>query len=238
MKKRGYFLGLILATLMLFLPGKVMAECSYEDQVRLASEAANVKVSYEIVEDTSEEDLKKYRYPANDYFVISVFNVTENTRVTITDGIENEDGLLYRGYTEDIAYGDTNNGTYTFEVEAIPKLREFKVSIYSENGQCNSKLERSSNLTLPMYNEYYTSDECKDNKEYYCAKYMSVPFGMAEYNALRGQTSSSTEVPSEPEVSKKSFFEEYWVVILIAVVAVIVIALVARTILAKKKQVI
>lgn len=237
MKKRGYFLSLILATMM-FLPTIAMAECTYEDQVRLSSEAANVKVSYEIVEETSDEELKEYEYPSKDYFIVTVMNVTENIRVEISDGWDNnDDGMIYLGYSHVIKAEDTQDGTFTFNVEAIPALRTFSIKVYSLNEQCDEKLERTNSVVLPAYNKYYTSEECKGNSEYYCQKYMTTSFGEGELKMLTDSANKTTESSSSSDVSSESFLQKYGVYILLALVLLVGGYFVIAKVIGKKKQV-
>ena len=60
--KQINMLGLIILTFFSFLP-LALAECSYEEQVKLATEAQNVRVVYEVIENTTNEQIDDYDYP-------------------------------------------------------------------------------------------------------------------------------------------------------------------------------
>ena len=236
MKKRGYFLGLILA-MLLFLPMSVMAECSYEDQVRLSSEAANVKFSYEIVEATSEEELAKWHFPHNDYIVVHVFNITENLHISMEDNWVCED-CLYPGIKEEIDYDQTQDGTYSFEVQ-VGGLRDVRINVFSQNSSCDKKNQRSTSLIIPGFNSYSLLDECKNSSEYYCEKYPSVVVSMSKEQVL-SQLKKESAKPETPEENQNGFWENFGKVILTCIgVAVLIVGVVVviRIIMKKRSNV-
>ena len=82
MKKLAIFLitGLLLFTINV----KAASNCSYQEQAELNSKAANVKVSYEVVEETiGTED-----FYVNSFFKISITNVSEEFYVVVQNSYE------------------------------------------------------------------------------------------------------------------------------------------------------
>ncbi|MGN1379823.1 MAG: hypothetical protein ACI4XR_05510 [Bacilli bacterium] len=167
MKQSKYYLFLFM---ILFIIRNVFAECTYEDQAKLNSEAATIKAIYE--EQTGKFDSS---YTCNDgqsecegynYFKISILNLSEDFYIKVSEGKKTITTLTYNNVVDGIA---------SFDVEDITETHTYKFDVYTSNKtNCKSSLNRSFYLTTPRYNEYYDFAFCQDTPDYYlCKKYVT-----------------------------------------------------------------
>ena len=221
MKQINMF-GLIILTFFSFLP-LALAECSYEDQVKLATEAQNVRVVYEVIENTTNEQIDDYDYPYNDYIKMTIYNITENITVSITDDVIGGEDSLFLPVEKEIKYEDTNEGTYEFDVTIMNQVRNLKVVVSSQNENCSLKQERTEEIALPYFNVYYLLDGCKNSNDYYCQKYTNVDLNMSreEVEAAVSKPVKNEEETPDPVVAENNL----WKLILIIGGGVIILGL-------------
>ena len=223
-------LGKIIFLLLCFFSTMIFvnAECSYEEQVKLSAEASNVRVVYEIIENTTEEELKNYLYPINDYIQITVYNVTENVTVSFTDNIPTEEGTSFVSVDGTIITSENApNGSYSFDVDILQTRRIMKATINSQNSNCPLRNERSEQIVLPYFNSYYTYDGCRNNPEYYCSKYLSVPLVMNHDQVVEAIENYQPEKVEELVVEEEENASIWWFVMVIGGGVVIVVLLIA-----------
>ena len=221
-------LGKIIFLLLCFFSTTIFvnAECSYEEQVKLSAEASNVRVVYEIIENTTEEELKNYLYPINDYIQITVYNVTENVTVTITDDTMGGEDALFLPVSETIAYEDTKSGTYTFNVDIMNQVRTLYVAVSSQSENCSLKQESRQEMRLPYFNVYSTFDGCENNSEYYCQKYSGVDINM-DRDQVMDEISKPQVKPEDPPSLEEQEINIWWYAMVIGGGVVIVVLLIA-----------
>ena len=120
------------------------AECDYETQVRLNTEASNVKINYEIkreiinmntgevAPEATDEDVdfeSEYAYQDNIY--ISLLNLTENIYVELIGN---------NGDVRTIYYSDTENGSLDLNGGTGEEIVTYTVNIKSNNSNCSGSL--------------------------------------------------------------------------------------------------
>lgn len=201
-----------------------LAECSYEEQVRLSTEAQNVQIVYEIMENTTDEQIKEASYPYNDYIKITVYNITENITVNFTDDVIGGEDSLFMPIEKEIGYDDTENGTYEFDVEIMNQVRNLKATISSQSANCSLKQERTEEKSLPYFNIYYVLDGCKGRNDYYCQKYTNVNLNMSreEVEQAIANSPENKEEPPQPQPEKLNI----WKIVLLTAGILIIISLV------------
>lgn len=205
-----------------------LAECSYEEQVRLSTEAQNVQIVYEIMENTTDEQIKEASYPYNDYIKVTVYNVTENITVSFTDNVPTEEGTSFSSVDGTVITSENaSNGSYSFDVDILQMRRIMNATIDSQSNNCPLRNERNEQIVLPYFNSYYTYDGCRNNPEYYCSKYLSTPLSMNHDQVVEAIENYQPEKVEEPVVEEEENISIWWFVMVIGGGIVIVALLIA-----------
>ena len=151
MKTKFLYLVLFLGCFLAF-PLVGNAECSYERQAELSRIAANVKFSY-VYEANYLED-GHIEIPTQ----IIITNLTNDIYLQETGSLFNQ---RVSGNGEKILNSTIGSQT-TF-------------NIYSNDNNCKNELLMTQSINIPSYNYFSTSDECKDNPEFYlCPLWMNT----------------------------------------------------------------
>lgn len=153
--KRNFLLVIITILFFAFTTTAVNAACTTKELNTLKQLAHNIKVIYELHDDTYNE---QHRY----YFDIYVSNFNDKFYFVDSDGRE------FR-YVESL----NENGTrYLREVsEGLP----YKLEVYTSNEtNCPNTKITTKKTELPYYNDYSQREECNGIEEFYlCQKYYS-----------------------------------------------------------------
>ena len=225
---------------VLLLAKNVNAECGYETQAKLNSEAATIKAIYEEVQKEMDrnsyvcgdgvEECTEY-YPV---FKISILNLSKNFYVKVTS--DNK-------YSNNFYYRDAEDGIVSFELTDLSKVNTFTFKVYntSESG-CSQKLNRTFYLTTPRLNDYYNVKLCDKIPDYYmCQKF--VTFEDTGYTDFLVSVNKYYEKQEEiKENTHKSFFEKIFdfirenKTVFIIAGGVIVVGGVATVIIIKKRR--
>lgn len=188
---------------VLLLAKNVNAECGYETQAKLNSEAATIKAIYE--EQLGEFDSS---FSCNDgqgecegynYFKISILNLSENFTVTVKS----------KNFNKSFSYSDVKDGIVSFDLNDIMDTHTFTFDVYpSNNTTCARKKIRTFYLTTPRYNEFYDFGFCQDNPDYYlCEKY--VTFEKMEITDFMQKYDEYIDSKKKNEEEKnKNFFQK------------------------------
>lgn len=156
-------------TLLLMLGIGVMpvkAVCNYTDKAAANKKAANVKLDYEVVEDTKEYD--DGTISINEYFKMTILNVTEDLYVTVTNDVTNT--------TNTYRYSDAKDGVITFNWDNNEVVTNFTMKVYgSDESPCKDEELRTIRKQTPRYNDFANRAICEDMKDFYlCEKYTTV----------------------------------------------------------------
>lgn len=168
--------------------------CTYKEQTELNSKAANIKVSYEAMEETIGED----DVYINNYFKISIINVTEDFYVVVKNNINKDE----KTFTS----SDAKDGLITFNWTNINEITNFTILVYTTNNtNCAHEKFKTIYLTTPRYNVYSDRDICYENSDFYlCQKYVTfaeiddMEFLNKLDNYLIGETNNKGEEPTKP----------------------------------------
>lgn len=243
MKKRGYFIGLILATWMLF-PSTILAACDYSEQVKLSSEATNVRAEYEVKNITIDRETMKEvtgvnagefnqdsPYLSTWVVDVSLYNITDNLYVHLTEN----------NYTDDIYYEDTDDGVYTFRVDDVDNIHEYSFEIYATDSNCVGSALRSVKMKTPKYNPLHDLSACLDSNEYYCQMFVDYEINISESEVLKRYSEQETRHSEAVEDSTKNFWEKNKNIIIISGIVILGLGaatFVVITITRKKSRVI
>lgn len=176
------------------------AECSYERQAELSRIASNVQFSYNYEMVDG--------YPK---FTVNINNLTNDIYIK-----ENSLGqTIYGSGEKQLNY--SNNGM------------NISFDIYSNDQNCRGDKLLTQYITLPKYNFFSTSDECKKYPNFqFCAMWLNTTITVDQFNdalkAYRNQNAIEGEV-EEPNLQEKifEFFKENRTIILVCIAGFIVL---------------
>lgn len=230
----------ILVFLCLFIVGVTNASaastCDYETQVKLNSEAANIKASYEVKEIKTgrkvEADLGDEEYIDETYQGVEVFiyNMTENLYLTVMNTSTNE--------TKTYHYEDTDNGSIKLVrgEDGLEDIVTYQITIYSNHNDCKDEELKKINLVTPKYNSFSADALCEGSSKYYCQEYVTEDLNMT-YDDFLKQAANNNKNDGKGDtdtVKDNDFFKKYGIYI---VGGILVILLgVMTTVIVRKKQ--
>lgn len=230
----------ILVFLCLFIVGvsnaSAASTCDYETQVKLNSEAANIKASYEVKEIKTgkkiEADLGDEEYIDETYqgVEVSIYNMTENLYLTVMDTSTNE--------TKTYHYEDTDNGSIKLVrgEDGLEDIVTYQITIYSNHNDCKDEELKKINLVTPKYNSFSADALCEGSSKYYCQEYVTEDLNMT-YDDFLKQAANNNKNDGNGDtdtVKDNDFFKKYGIYI---VGGILVILLgVMTTVIVRKKQ--
>ena len=138
--------------------------CSYKEQSELNSKAANVKVSYEAVEEIKEVF---GGILIDNYFNIEILNVTEEFYIIVKNDVTKEE--------KRIESSDANNGVISFKWTNLEQVTNFTFQIFTTSKtNCANEKIKTIYLATPRYNEFYQYAICGELTDFYlCEKYVT-----------------------------------------------------------------
>lgn len=161
MKKICYFLFIILAFICM---GTVHAEedttCNYASKAALMKAAGNVSANYTIKKDNNN----------NYYFEFSIYNITDEIYVILTNNITKEETQILSSMT--------SNNVYKFNVYDTVTVMEYTIHVRSFKYGCNDELRKFTTIK-PRYNDISELELCKRDGmiEYtYCQQWIDKYF--------------------------------------------------------------
>lgn len=230
----------ILVFLCLFIVGVTNASaastCDYETQVKLNSEAANIKASYEVKEIKTgiknENDLVDGEPTDKTYqgVEVSIYNMTENLYLTVMNTLTNE--------TKTYHYADTDNGSIKLVrgEDGLEDIVTYQITIYSNHNDCKDEELKKINLVTPKYNSFSADALCEGSSKYYCQEYVTEDLNMT-YDDFLKQAANNNKNDGNGDkdtVKDNDFFKKYGIYI---VGGILVILLgVMTTVIVRKKQ--
>lgn len=134
--------------------------CNYTAKSRLNEIAGKITAKYEF----------KYDNEGNVYFVISVYNITNEVYVSMYDKTSRVGNNVTNIY-----YKDTNRGTYSFEVRDITSIIEYEFTIRADSYGCAYDV-REFVLIKPKKNDLHDLSICQhdETKDYiYCQEWFT-----------------------------------------------------------------
>lgn len=212
--------------------------CTYQEQTELNSKAANIKVSYEIVEDIlhfadGDAEIK--------VFNIQIFNVTDEFYILVKNDVNKEEKI----YDID----DAVDGVISFKWDYAESVTNFTIQVYTTNKtNCAEEKYKTIYLTTPRYNRFFNIESCQELSDFYlCQEYVtfseiSKDKFITQLESYRnGELNNKGEEPvEEPKtgVFEKvfNFINDYKLVIIGGVVVVVSITFTAHHIKRKKQR--
>jgi hypothetical protein len=216
---------LFIAVIALFL-GAINADarCTYQQRAMLNEEGRNVRTSYEI---TYRSEIRTVRDPdgpgyeegefLHTVFNISVFNITENLYVEISN---NHD----RAFREYVYFRHTENGVFTFTTEDIANIITYTFRVRSAIEDCSSLVLRTYSFVKPMRNTMVDYGICAGAEDVpYCQEYITQPFSLTFEqvdNAIQNyqKDTSINNRPDEEESGLLVFIQDNTLTILVGAV--------------------
>lgn len=163
---------------MILFPNISKAECSYERQAELSRIASNVQFSY------SYEMVNEMPV-----FTINITNVTSDVY------------LMDAGIDEIVPVDGERS--FTYEIDNFT----FQYDIYSNDSSCYGEYILTKYITLPKYNFFSNTEECKSNPSFkYCGMWVKVPLNSEQFSKELEKYKASKNATKGVE-SKTSVFD-------------------------------
>ena len=230
----------ILVFLCLFIVGvsnaSAASTCDYETQVKLNSEAANIKASYEVKEIKTgrkvEADLGDEEYIDETYqgVEVSIYNMTEDLYLTVFNTSTSE--------TKTYNYEDTDNGSIKLVrgEDGLEEIVTYQITIYSNHSDCKGEELKKISLATPKYNSFSADALCEGSSKYYCQEYITEDLNMTYDDFLKQAANNNKNDDNEDTNTdkKENFFEKYGIYMLGGVL--VILLGVVTTVIVRKKQ--
>lgn len=214
MKKKRYILAFSLLCILSFKLN-VFAVCDYETQVKLATEAANVNMTYEagffgtgtFVEAEIPDENGNYEIEIEEPKVkIYINNITENLKIEVLNK-NTQERTIY-------SYDDSNNGTIYWERTNLDEIVEYEITIFPISSDCSDIELRKISKVTPKYNYINEKYFCDNNNSYYCQEFITSEINMSEEQIYKDAISKKEE-EQEIQNQEQSFWEKNKKIILI-----------------------
>ena len=242
MKEKGKILFAIICFIGMIT--NTFAACDYETQVRLATEASNVNMTYEIKREvinvdtgmiapevTDEEIDFDSAYAYQNFIYITIMNITENIYVELIGS---------NGSEQNIYFNDTNEGTIELDGGTGEEIITYTVNIRSNDSNCSSDLLRTFEFVTPKRNPYSGLLACEGVNEYYCQEYVTYEIDLTQGEVIdRASQAKEQETTELQEENNTNWWVDWlnknpWFIP--TVIGVILLAGVATTVIIIKKR--
>ena len=248
MKKIKTGLIFFISFVILFATSSVEAAstCDYATQVELSTQAYNVQAAYE-VRSVATGEMIEDDYPSvnedgeletgyveiyRTEIVTTIYNITENIYVTVTNDLD--------GTTRTYHYEDTNNGTIEILRDNIDEIVNYEIKVYSDHEDClDEQFGSTITLATPKYNDFSSYDVCDGLNVYYCEEYITQDLNMTYDQFIESATSlaKENEEQNNPSDDEGSITSNIWFYIGIGVVIALVLAIIITLVIKRRGKV-
>lgn len=177
------------------------AICSNEDLVKYNSEAANAKVTYEIITEEykgeeEESDIGNSYTSYVDNFKVSANNLSDNLYIVVKNDRDNKT----------LTFSNSSNVTSAnfYDHSSVINLT---YEVYTNsNTLCPNEKLLTNYLKLPMYNNFYSYDICYSHRDVEeCGKYVFNPVSISDFDKfLKKEEDKAISKRNEEKDNKKS----------------------------------
>ena len=222
MRKRYLFL---FAFIFMLFSVKInaLSSCSMERTMELTSLANNVNVDYDEyhVEKGSDVyiDLEEGETVTEPGFKIRIYNMTKDLNVLITDNSTREE--------KELTFNDISDDGILYYDSGFPgEIKNYTITVRSADYNCLNEVFRKVSITLPMINNFYDYDVCRDNQDYYmCQEYTTVDYSNVSVERFIKQVKEYEETKKNKEINESSFMYRFLIFIKKYIWLIIVIIL-------------
>ena len=188
----------------------VKAACDSKERLKINTAASNVEMDYNIttnvidLEGNIVPDVKigdfvleeGSPYSISDKVTVTVNNITDKIYVIFHSDDDNID--------EEYHYEDLENGSFTYEVADVNKIRTYTLTVYSDVTGCLDEEINKFEIKTPKYNSYADLEVCQNNNEYYCKKYLTSDIEIPDeiFNIQRENQNNGNELEENKKNNK------------------------------------
>lgn len=219
----------------------VQAEsCPNEVRKELSRKAANVKLSYEVIDKSEEKELEiegnKTTYKVPNYsFDITLYNMSE--------GIEANIKTTNERVEKTIGYGDTTEGMYTIRDKNMGEIYNYVVEIKS-SGECSGLTLRTLKMTKPRYNAYSEYKYCENSTVYYCQRFIGTEINIKstdefirKINVNQGKVEEKGEITTGKKKGIGEKIRKHWKIYLtLSVGAITIVSIMIALVMRKRRE--
>ena len=233
-RKFLFFIALILS----FSLSVKASTCSDERIIELSTQANNVNVSYVGYDNISEPFTNPLDDTEGDVnivpsFYIVIYNLTDQLNAVIKN--ENTKKMVV------VTSKNAKDGVIYVDAGAADSIKNFTITIRSNNSNCLNEILKTTTVTTPMYNRFYEYSLCEENPDFnMCQEYTFTDYSSVRDKVFSEKVEEYKEQKRKEEENKKVFnrvlnfiIKYLWVFIL---VVILVIAGVVYYIIKRKKS--
>lgn len=221
---------------------KAESNCDYKAQNELKTAASNVKANYEIRKvvidgygnvhpelkyedvETTPDGEAELEYVRAKAVYINLTNIVEDIYIKVTSDDPSMETSKY-GIT------DMKNGVLSFKVPDIDIIRNYEITIYSNNPSCIGEELRKITITTPRYNEYSGIGMCENSDKYYCQEFITSEINKTEDEIAEELTKEYLE-----EVVNETKENKMFIYLLIGGVVLVLAGVATTAIIIKKRR--
>lgn len=223
-------INLLLISCFFIASTKAFASCSNEEKVKYSKEAANVKISTEIVveEDKNVENVTDIGNTYTTYidnFKTSATNLTDNIYV-----------VLKNDYNDKVATF-TSKGITSMDFYEHDRVVNLTYEIYtSSSTACPGEKLLTNYAVIPVFNKYSNTQICQNNSsDPFCAQYVTKNYTQEDYDKFSKKIAKQIEEKAKKDKEAKND-KNIKYLIAIGGAVVLVIAATATVIVIKKRK--
>lgn len=230
MLKKLSFLSIIILFTIIFIPNVFALSCSNKEASDLIAYASYVKAEYNVTDNSKRKtatiDGKRKNFIIPDFiFNITIYNITDNINIKVTNDVNNEELIIYAK--------DTEKNAYTFTNDDFGNVYTYTIEVRSNSRFCQNEFLKKIEIVKPKYNAYSELDECHDSNLNYCQKFITS-------NKKITMDDFSREVKEENEEPEKTniiinFLSKYKARIIFTLILISIAVVLVTIVIVNKK---
>lgn len=182
--------------------------CSDEREIELSALANNVNVNYMKYEKYSDaymsETFGEQTRDISKGFYITIFNLTEDLNAKIVNGNSKKSIIVSSKNADD-------NGIVYVDVGEANSIKNYTITIRSNDDNCMNEVLKVKALTIPMKNDFYDYALCQENPEFeMCSEYTMIDYTEVSDREFSEKLNEYIDKNKDNNDDKESFFKKVY----------------------------
>lgn len=182
--------------------------CSDQREMELSALANNVNVNYMRYEKHSNpyisETFGVETTDVIDGFYIAIFNLTDDLNAKIVSGNSKKSIVVSSKNAND-------DGVVYIDVGEATTIKNYTVSIRSNDDNCMNEVLKVKAVTIPMKNDFYDYALCQENPEFVmCSEYTMIDYSEVSDREFSEKLNEYIGKQNNDDNNKESFFKSIY----------------------------